>query len=118
MTGRLIKPAISADGKELGRLPNDSYGVAFLPPGEARLRSLWPGIPGSRRDDIATLRLEAGRSYYLRVRYQTGKPKHLLPGGALQFEDRAGLEEVAEAEAAPQMAGMAEADLSGKAGAP
>jgi hypothetical protein len=114
MTARLLKPAISANGAEVGKLANDSYGVAFLPPGEVQVRSVWPGLPGTPREDAATLRVEAGRSYYVRVRRRTGRPKHLAPGGALQFEDRPGLEEVSEAEAVPQLAGLALVDLGAK----
>jgi hypothetical protein len=111
MTARLVKPTISAGDKALGKLANDSYAVAYLPPGEATLRSQWPGIPGSKRDDSVALSLEAGKSYFVRVRYQTRRAKQLTPGlkhiGGLSFEDRTGLETVDEAEAVKQMAGMA-----------
>jgi hypothetical protein len=114
MTGRLLKPTLSVNGAKLGRLANDSYGVAYLPPGAAHLNSLWPGLPGSRRDDSVDGEFLAGRNYYFRVRYHVGKPRNLTPAaphlGALSFEDRAGLEEVGEDEAAGQMAGMAPTD--------
>jgi hypothetical protein len=80
------------------------------------VRSKWGGIPGTTRDDKAELVAEAGKAYYVRIRYKTNRPKHLLPGGALQFEDRDGLEVVEEKEAAPQMAGMAAAEGFGAAG--
>lgn len=110
MTARLSRPTLSANGAKLGRLPNDSYGVVHLPPGELKLRSKWPGVPGAIRDDEATLTVEAGKSYYLRVRYHVGKPRRVTPGapfvGGLELEHRTGLEEVPEAEAVPQLAGM------------
>lgn len=111
MTGRLLKPTVTANGVKLGRLANDSYGVAYLPPGAAHLNSAWPGIPGAKRDDSVDGEFLSGRSYYFRVRYHVGKPRGLTPAaplvGALSFEDRAGLEEVDEPEATRQMAGMA-----------
>lgn len=111
MTARLLSPALSANGAALGRLANDSYGVVFFPPGELRLRSEWPGIPGTRRDDAAVLTVEAGKSYFVRVRYHVGKPRKVASGfpvaGALVYEDRTGLEEVPEAESVPQLAGLA-----------
>lgn len=117
MTGRLISPTITANGARLGRLGNDSYGVAYLAPGATRVESSWPGIPGSRRDDTAALDVEAGRVYYFRVRLQVGKPNHPfagIPGAkALVFEDRVGLELVPENEAVPQMAGMSAAEKFG-----
>lgn len=120
MTARLIRPTISANGAQLGKLANDSYGVAYLPPGEVQLRSVWPGIPGSVRDDSVSVRVEAGRNYYLRVRYHTGKPRGLTPGvaglGGLSFEDRVGLEEVPEKEAVPQLAGLELCDAFQPAG--
>lgn len=104
MTGRLIRPTIQINGAKAGRLANDSYGVAYVPPGEVTARSTWPGIPGSIRDDSAVVHAEAGRSYYLRVRYHVGKPKSAA--GPLVWEDRMGLEEVSEADAVPQLAGL------------
>lgn len=110
MSGRLISPTISADGKELGKLANDSYAVAYLPPGPTELRSLWPGIPGTRRDDSVSVSLEAGKSYYLRVRYHASKAHDVTPSaplvGALSYENRQGLEQVDESEALTQLNGL------------
>jgi hypothetical protein len=106
MTARLIRPTISANGATLGDLRNDSYGVVFLAPGQIQLLSAWPGLPGSRRQDSATLNVEAGKSYYLRVRYHATQAHGLVPHSLIQFENRAGLEEVAETDAIKQMAGM------------
>lgn len=119
MTARLVKPTVSVGDKALGKLGNDSYGVAYLPPGEAKLRSQWPGMPGSRRDDSVAMNLEAGKAYFVRVRYQTRRAKQLTPGlshvGGLSFEDRTGLETVDEAEAVKQMSGMGAAEGFGAA---
>jgi hypothetical protein len=110
MTARLISPTITANGAKLGRVSNDSYGVAVLPPGEVKLRSTWPGVPGTIRDDAVALNVEAGKKYYLRVRYHVSQAHGLTPSikgiGGLSFENRVGLEEVPEAEATAQMAGM------------
>ncbi len=110
MTGRLISPTLSAGGQELGKLANDSYAVAYLPPGPTELRSLWPGLPGTRRDDSVSVALEAGKSYYFRVRYHASKAHDVTPAappfGALSFENRPGLEPVDESEARPQMNGL------------
>lgn len=110
MHGRLIKPTLSVDGAKLGKLANDSCAVAFLPPGQVQVRSLWPGIPGQVRDDSAAVSVVAGVNRYLRVRYHVGDSHRVAPGAgianALTFEDRVGLEEVEEKEAVPQMAGM------------
>lgn len=107
MTGLALKPVISANGKELGRLPNHSYAVALLPPGPVDIQSKWAGIPGTSRDDKLGLNLEAGKSYFVRVRYRTNKDK--AAAGPLVFENRYGLEEVEAAEAAKQLAGMSAA---------
>lgn len=108
MTGRLLKPSLSANGAALGKLANDTYGVVYLPPGETSFRSVWPGI--AVRDDSAALNLTAGQSYFLRVRCQASKAKTVTPVlggvGPLSFENRPGLEAVPQDEAAPQMAGM------------
>lgn len=109
MTASLRKPKLYVNGAELGRLPNGSYALAYLPPGQIEVRSKWSGLPGAGRDDEASLTLEAGKTYYLRVRFHTGKPHHLLTGGALQLEDRPGLEEVPEPSAVPQLDGLARA---------
>lgn len=122
MTARLIRPTITANGVKVGRLANDSYGVAHLPAGEVQLRSAWPGITGAIRDDTATVNVEAGKNYYLRVRYHVGKPRNVTPRvlevGALSFEDRTGLEEVPEADAVPQLAGLEPCDSFEPAHAP
>ena len=114
MTARLQKPTITLNAEKAGRLANDSYGVAFVRPGAVDVRSRWPGVPGSTRDDSLTLNAEAGKRYFLRVRYQTRKPRGLTPSvpgvGGIQFEDRVGLEQVDEAQAVPQMAGMTMTD--------
>lgn len=108
MTGMLIKPTLSAGGAKLGTLANHTCAVAFLPPGEVQVRSQWPGIPGSSRDDSVTIAVVAGQNTYLRVRYHTNEDRRAAPGvvNALQFENRVGLEKVSEDEATPQMAGM------------
>ena len=113
MTGRLLRPTIMVNGAKVGRLANDSLGVVDLPAGAAQLRSTWPGIPGSVRDDAATVMVEAGKNHYVRVRYHVGKPRNVTPsvlGGSLSFEDRPGLEEVPEADAVPQLAGLEQCD--------
>lgn len=115
MTARLIRPTISASGSTLGDLRNDSYGVAFVPAGQVELLSAWPGLPGSRRRDSATLTVEAGKSYYLRVRYHVTEAHGLVPHSLIQFENRPGLEEVAEEDAVKQMAGMDESFEPAKA---
>ena len=117
MTGRLIRPTITANGAKVGRLANDAYGFARLSPGTIQLRSTWPGIPGTVRDDSVTLNVEAGKSYYVRVRYHVTKAHNVTPAfgrlGALSFENRVGLEEVPEAQAVPQLAGLALSDSFG-----
>jgi len=110
MTGSLLKPTILANGAELGRLGYGSYGLAQLPPGQTTLRSKWPGIPGTRRDDEVTLTLEAGKVYYLRVQAHGLTPSIPHIGG-LQFENRQGLETVEQADAVKQLAGMKEIAL-------
>lgn len=116
MSGRLISPTLSIDGKEIGKLSNDSWGEISVAPGDHALRSYWPGIPGTRRDDSASLSVEAGKAYYLRVRYQVTKARDLTPSipgiGAASFENRVGLEEVKSDEAVPQMTGMSRATLA------
>jgi hypothetical protein len=106
MTGMLLKPTLSANGAALGKLGNESCAVANLPPGAIALRSQWSGIPGSSRDDAATVNAEAGKNYYVRVRYHSGKSHAVAPGGVLAFEDRTGLEETTEAEAMPNLERM------------
>jgi len=107
MTGLLLHPALSANGAALGKISNDSCAVVHLPPGSAQLRSVWPGIPGTTRDDAATVDVEPGHNYYVRVRYHQGKSHKAAPGvpvaNALVYEDRPGLEEVTEKDALPEM---------------
>jgi hypothetical protein len=107
MTGLLLHPSLSANGAALGKISNDSCAVAHLPPGRAQLRSVWPGIPGTSRDDAAAVDVEPGKNYYVRVRYHQGKPHKAAPGlsiaNALVYEDRPGLEEVTEKDALPEM---------------
>lgn len=110
MTGRMLRPTITANGAKVGRLPNDSYGVFTVSPGTIALRSVWPGIPGTIRDDAATVNVEAGKNYYVRVRYHVTKAHNITPTiagiGALSFENRAGLEVIEEMEAVPQLTGI------------
>lgn len=107
MTGLLLHPSLSANGAALGKISNDSCAVVHLPPGAIALRSVWPGIPGTSRDDSTTVNAEAGKNYYVRVRYHQGKSHKVTPGlsvaNALVYEDRPGLEEVAESDALPEM---------------
>lgn len=107
MTGLLLHPSLSANGAAIGKISNDSCAVVRLAPGAIALRSVWPGIPGTRRDDSATVNAEAGKNYYVRVRYHQGKSHKVTPGlsvaNALVYEDRPGLEEVAESDALPEM---------------
>ena len=107
MTGLLLHPSLSANGAAIGRISNDSCAVVRLPAGAVQLRSVWPGIPGTSRDDSAAVNVEAGKNYYVRVRYHQGKAHKAAPGvpvaSALVYEDRPGLEEVAEADALPEM---------------
>ncbi|MFI5345840.1 MAG: DUF2846 domain-containing protein [Elusimicrobiota bacterium] len=106
MTGMLLKPTLSANGAALGKLGNETCAVANLPPGSIALRSQWAGIPGSSRDDSATVNAEAGKNYFVRVRYHTAKSHAVAPAGVLSFEDRTGLEETTEAEAMPNLERM------------
>jgi hypothetical protein len=114
MTGRLIKPTITAGGAVLGKLANDSYAAVRLPAGPVTLRASWPGLPGQAREGSQNLILEPGHNYFVRIRYKTDKAREMTPAvkgiGSLSFEDRTGLEAVAEDVAVPQMAGMAAAD--------
>ncbi|HXS99851.1 MAG TPA: DUF2846 domain-containing protein [Elusimicrobiota bacterium] len=107
MTGLLLRPSLSANGAALGKISKDSCAVVHLPPGAAELRSVWPGIPGTSRDDTAAVNVEAGKNYYVRVRYHQNKPHKAAPGvpaaSALVYEDRPGLEEVEASEALAQM---------------
>ncbi len=110
MTGRMIRPTITINGAKIGRLGNDSYGVFTIPPGVVTVRSTWPGVPGTVRDDTATVNVEAGKNYYVRVRYHVSKAHSVTPTvsviGALTFENRAGLELVEDMEAVPQLSGI------------
>lgn len=107
MTGLLLHPSLSANGAAIGKISNDSCAVVHLAPGPAQLRSVWPGIPGTTRDDSATVDVEPGKNYYVRVRYHQGKSHKVTPGisvaSALVYEDRPGLEEVTEKDALPEM---------------
>lgn len=107
MTGLLLHPSLSANGAALGKISNDSCAVVHLAPGRAQLRSVWPGIPGTTRDDSAAVDVEPGKNYYVRVRYHQGKSHKVTPGlsvaNALVYEDKPGLEEVAEPDALPEM---------------
>jgi len=118
MSGRLVRPTLSVNGAELGKLANDSYAVAYLPPGQAQLRSVWPGIPGARNDDSVDVALEPGKTYYVRVRYHVREAHGLVHHSLLQFENRQGLEQVIDAEAVPAMAGMSATEGFGQAKAP
>ena len=107
MTGLLLHPSLSANGAALGKISNDSCAVAHVAPGAVALRSAWPGIPGTSRDDSVTVNAEAGKNYYVRVRNHQGKSHKVTPGislaNALVYEDRPGLEEAAESDALPEM---------------